>query len=83
MLLITGGYQIAKGTTAIIVTAALHDDEKYFPNPREYNPDRFLPENWTNKHPFCYIPFSAGPRNCIGKVLWIWLSFKAAWGLSL
>ncbi|XP_013134894.1 PREDICTED: cytochrome P450 4C1-like [Papilio polytes] len=54
------------GTQCIILIYDLHRREDQFPNPNEFQPERFMTNNPT-WHPYAYVPFSAGPRNCIGQ----------------
>ncbi|KAL7646997.1 UNVERIFIED_CONTAM: hypothetical protein RMT77_002254 [Armadillidium vulgare] len=65
--LIIGGRVIPKGTSILVITHRLHRDPIHFPEPNSFKPERFFAENCVKRHPFAYIPFSAGPRNCIGQ----------------
>ncbi|XP_065221286.1 cytochrome P450 4C1 isoform X2 [Planococcus citri] len=60
-------YVVPKGTHLNIQLYHIHRCPDQFPNPEQFNPDNFLPENVAKRHPYSYVPFSAGPRNCIGQ----------------
>ncbi|KAJ0179462.1 hypothetical protein K1T71_005174 [Dendrolimus kikuchii] len=65
--IVTNNYVLPAGATVIIGTFKIHRLAKYYKNPNEFNPDNFLPENASNRHYYSYIPFSAGPRSCVGR----------------
>lgn len=61
------GYTVPANTTVLLFTYILHRDSKHFPDPELFQPGRFFEENSRGRHPYVYVPFSAGPRNCIGQ----------------
>ncbi|CAK9831924.1 Cytochrome P450 4g15 [Anthophora retusa] len=65
--LATGDYVVPAGCTVVIGTYKLHRQPHIYPNPDVFNPDNFLPENTANRHYYAYVPFSAGPRSCVGR----------------
>jgi len=68
-----GDIMIKKGTILFPTFIANHFNPRFFENPNEFNPERWLNsdksnEGWKNET-YAYLPFPAGPRNCIGQHL--------------
>lgn len=58
--------QIDKSTAVIIPVYGIHHDEKNFPNPENFDPERFNDENVNNIARYTFLPFGEGPRICLG-----------------
>jgi cytochrome P450 len=59
-------YHIPKGTRVIYSIYLTHRDRNYWPEPAQFDPDRFSLEKNQRQAPHTYIPFGGGARNCIG-----------------
>ncbi|CAG2103492.1 unnamed protein product, partial [Medioppia subpectinata] len=60
------GITLPAGQEIEIPVYAVHHNPDYYPDPETFNPDRFMPDNRHNIQPYTYLPFGAGPRNCLG-----------------
>ncbi|KAI0090485.1 cytochrome P450 [Irpex rosettiformis] len=53
-----------KGSTISMHIPGLHYNPRYWKNPYDFNPKRFLVSDWPRD---AFLPFSAGPRACLGR----------------
>ncbi|XP_055298916.1 cytochrome P450 4V2-like isoform X2 [Sitodiplosis mosellana] len=64
---INGGV-IPKGSQIYLNSFRMHRNAKFYgQNAHEFYPERFLPENSADWHPYQFVPFGVGTRNCIGS----------------
>lgn len=61
------GYRIPAGTVLFVSSLVMHHLPWLWENPEVYDPYRFSPERSKDRHPYAFLPFIHGPRNCIGQ----------------
>lgn len=62
-----GAYDIAEGSQVMIPIRAIHYDPKWYPNPTQFQLDRWLGDAPAQRHRYSFIPFGGGHRVCIGE----------------
>lgn len=61
-----GDYGVPAGTEIYIAPYLIQRNPRLWEDPDRFKPERFSPELSRDRHPLAMIPFSVGPRNCIG-----------------
>jgi cytochrome P450 len=63
------GRRIPEGSIVWVVPWVLHRNPALLENPERFDPARFSPERSAGRSRFAYLPFSTGPRVCVGATL--------------
>lgn len=56
---------IPKNVAVIVPVYGIHHDPCIYPNPELFRPERFLTDELKEQSSVTFLPFGAGPRNCI------------------
>jgi cytochrome P450 len=64
-----GGFAVGPRTDVFISPYLLHRHPEFWSEPEAFKPERFAGPDAEERHQFAYIPFSVGPRHCIGENL--------------
>jgi cytochrome P450 len=62
-----GGFHVPARTVIAICIYTLHRHPAFWDDPDRFDPDRFTPQRSAERHKYAYIPFSTGPRQCLGN----------------
>ena len=66
-MILGDNFRIPAKAAAIVPITRIHKNKKYWgDDAEEFNPERFSKENFSKIHPYAYLPFSKGPRMCLG-----------------
>lgn len=63
-----GKVVLPKDTTVVLSFYNVQRSKEHWQKPNEFYPEHFLPEYASLRHPYAFLPFSAGPRSCPGQI---------------
>ncbi|QSB15787.1 cytochrome P450 [Natronosporangium hydrolyticum] len=61
------GNPVKTGKTVILSPYLTHRLSEFWEEPTVFDPERFSPERSAGRHKFAYLPFGAGPHQCLGN----------------
>jgi cytochrome P450 len=62
-----GDLDLPKGSRVGCALWLVHQNPEYWPQPDKYDPSRFEEDQVEARHPFSFLPFGKGRRQCLGK----------------
>lgn len=62
-----GGFSIPVGMNMVMPIFYFHWSERFWPESKRFDPDRFAPDRRPSPDQMIYFPFGAGPRSCVGN----------------
>jgi cytochrome P450 len=62
-------YRLRPGEHVMLSAYVVHRDERFFPEPDAFRPERWLTGETAKLPRFAYFPFGGGPRICMGYTL--------------
>ncbi|XP_077493854.1 thromboxane-A synthase-like isoform X2 [Amblyomma americanum] len=73
------GIKFKAGTCFMVPLYQIQRDARFWPEPLNFNPERFSPENEGSLNKRAFVPFGIGPRNCVGmKIAVLYMKFTMA-----
>jgi cytochrome P450 len=67
-----GAYTIPERAIVLTSQWVVNHDERWYPDPFRFDPERWSPEARAARPKFSYFPFGGGPRICVGETFaWV------------
>lgn len=60
------GVQLTRDDLVAVSVTGIQHDPQIYPDPKKFDPDRFLPQNVQQRHSMSFLAFGEGNRNCLG-----------------